>query len=375
VFENVSLWKRARYFPQANEHMHRAIARECLAVRNQCGIFDASTLGKIEVVGSDAVNFMNRMYVNSWTKLAVGRTRYGVLLREDGFILDDGVVARTAQDRFHVTTTTGGAAGVLALMEDYLQTEWSDLSVWLTSTTEQWAVIAVQGPAARAVLQTLVEDIDLAPDALPHMAVARGRICGIPLLLFRVSFSGELGFEVNVPADFARIVWDAIYSAGQAHGMTAYGTETMHVLRAEKGYIIVGQDTDGTVTPDDVGLAWAIGQAKPDFVGKRSLERPAMRALERKQLVGLLTVDPQIVLEEGAQVVESPGQKPPMHLIGHVSSSYHSAALGRSIALALVAGGRARAGQTLYVPMPGRDIAVQVTSPVFYDPKGARLNG
>jgi sarcosine oxidase subunit alpha len=375
VFENVSLWKRARYFPRAGEDMDAAVARECLAVRNQCGIFDASTLGKIEVVGRDAVTFMNRMYVNSWTKLAVGRTRYGVLLREDGFILDDGVVARTAEDRFHVTTTTGGAAAVLALMEDYLQTEWSDLSVWLTSTTEQWAVIAVQGPAARQVLQMLVEDIDLAADALPHMAVARGRICGAPLLLFRVSFSGELGFEVNVPADFGRSVWEAIYAAGQPHGMTAYGTETMHVLRAEKGYIIVGQDTDGTVTPDDVGLAWAIGQQKADFVGKRSLERRSMRAPQRKQLVGLLTVDPQVVLEEGAQVVESPGQKPPMRLIGHVSSSYHSAALGRSIALALVAGGRARAGQTLYVPMPGQDVAVQVTSPVFYDPKGVRLSG
>jgi sarcosine oxidase subunit alpha len=375
VFENVSLWKRARYFPRGNEDMHRAVARECLAVRNHCGIFDASTLGKIEVVGSDAVNFMNRMYVNSWTKLAVGRTRYGVLLREDGFVLDDGVVARTAEERFHVTTTTGGAAGVLALMEDYLQTEWSDLSVWLTSTTEQWAVIAVQGPASRAVLQGLVEGIDLAPDALPHMAVARGQICGVPLLLFRVSFSGELGFEVNVPADFGRMVWEAIYSAGQEHGMTAYGTETMHVLRAEKGYIIVGQDTDGTVTPDDVGLGWAIGQAKADFVGKRSLARAAMHAPQRKQLVGLMTVDPRMVLEEGAQLTETAGQKPPMRLIGHVSSSYDSATLGRSIALALVAGGRARVGQTLYAPMPAGDIPVLVTSPVFYDSKGERLHG
>jgi sarcosine oxidase subunit alpha len=355
--------------------MQQAVARECLAVRSHCGIFDASTLGKIEVVGRDAATFMNRMYVNSWSKLAVGRARYGVLLREDGFILDDGVIARTAEDRFHVTTTTGGAAGVLALMEDYLQTEWSDLSVWLTSTTEQWAVIAVQGPAARAVLQTLVEDIDIAGEALPHMAVARGRICGVPLLLFRVSFSGELGFEVNVPADFGRAVWEALYAAGQAHGVTPYGTETMHVLRAEKGYVIVGQDTDGTVTPDDVGLAWAIGPTKPDFVGKRSLERSSMRAPDRKQLVGLLTVDPQTVLAEGAQVVETPGQCPPMRLIGHVSSSYHSATLGRSIALALVAGGRARVGQTLYVPMPGQDVAVCVTSPIFYDPKGARLNG
>jgi sarcosine oxidase, subunit alpha len=318
---------------------------------------------------------MNRMYVNSWTKLAVGRTRYGVLLREDGFILDDGVVARTAQDRFHVTTTTGGAARVLALMEDYLQTEWSDLAVWLTSTTEQWAVIAVQGPAAREVLRALVQDIDLSTDALPHMSVARGRICGVPLLLFRVSFSGELGFEVNVPADFGRSVWEAIYAAGEPHGITAYGTETMHVLRAEKGYIIVGQDTDGTVTPEDVGLGWAVGQAKTDFVGKRSLERPAMRAVERKQLVGLQTLDPKVVLEEGAQIVATAGQRPPMQLIGHVSSSYYSAVLERSIALALVAGGRARLGQTLYVAMPGADIPAQVTSPVFYDPKGARLNG
>jgi sarcosine oxidase subunit alpha len=375
VFENVALWKRARYFPRAAEDMHAAVARECLAVRRQCGIFDASTLGKIEVVGRDAATFMNHMYVNSWTKLAVGRTRYGIMLREDGFILDDGVVARTAEDRFHVTTTTGGAAGVLARMEDYLQTEWADLSVWLTSTTEQWAVIAVQGPAAREVLQQLVEDIDLAPAALPHMAVARGRICGVPLLLFRVSFSGELGFEANVPADYGRAVWEAIYSAGQGFGITPYGTETMHVLRAEKGYIIVGQDTDGTVTADDVGLGWAIAHAKLDFVGKRSLDRPALRSAHRKQLVGLLTADPQVVLDEGAQIIATPAQQCPMKLIGHVSSSYHSAALGRSIALALVVGGRERTGETLYVPMPGRDIAVQVTSPVFYDPKGERLNG
>jgi sarcosine oxidase subunit alpha len=375
VFENVALWKRARYFPRAGEDMHAAVARECVAVRSHCGIFDASTLGKIEVVGPDAVTFMNRMYVNSWTKLAVGRTRYGVLLREDGFILDDGVVARTAEDRFHVTTTTGGAARVLGLMEDYLQTEWSDLSVWLTSTTEQWAVIAVQGPAAREVLKPLVEGVSLAADALPHMGVARGRICGAPLLLFRVSFSGELGFEVNVPADFGRAVWDAIFAAGQRHGMTAYGTETMHVLRAEKGYIIVGQDTDGTVTPDDVGLAWAIGATKADFVGKRSLERPAMHAPQRKQLVGLLCADGRSVLEEGAQVIETLGEKPPMRLIGHVSSSYYSAVLGHPIALALVAGGRARSGQTLYVPMPAGDVPVQVVSPVFYDRDGARLNG
>jgi sarcosine oxidase subunit alpha len=375
VFEDVGLWKRARYFPRAGEDMHAAVARECLSVRSACGIFDASTLGKIAVVGPDAAEFLNRLYINSWSNLAVGRARYGILLREDGFIYDDGVVARTAPDRFHVTTTTGGAARVLAMMEDYRQTEWSDLQVWLTSTTEQWAVIAVQGPAARRVLQPLVAGIDISHAALPHMGVTSATICGVPMMLFRVSFSGELGYEINVPADCGRAVWEAVHAAGIAHGITPYGTETMHVLRAEKGYVIVGQDTDGTVTPDDAGLAWAIGRGKADFVGKRSLERAAMKSPQRKQLVGLRTRDSGAVLEEGAQIVETARQKPPMKMCGHVTSSYFSAVLGHPIALAMVAGGRARQGQTLFVPMPGGDIPVEVTSPVFYDREGMRLNG
>jgi sarcosine oxidase, subunit alpha len=375
VFEDVGLWKRTRYFPVGHEDMHAAVDRECLAVRKHVGMFDASTLGKIEVVGRDAATFLNRFYVNNWSNLAVGKARYGILLRDDGFVYDDGVIARLAEDRFHVTTTTGGAARVFGMMEDYIQTEWTDLSVWITSTTEQWAVVAVQGPRARDVLASLVTEVDLSAKALPHMSVAHGRICGVPLMLFRVSFSGELGFEVNVPARYGTMVWEAIHAAGQAHGITPYGTEAMHVLRAEKGYIIIGQDTDGTMTPDDAGVAWAIGKTKPDFVGKRGLERPALKSLQRKQLVGLLTVDPHTVLEEGAQVVATAGQKVPMTMIGHVTSSYHSAVLGRSIAMAVVVGGRARMGETLYVPMPGRDIAVKVTSPVFYDPEGARLNG
>ncbi|HEV2285979.1 MAG TPA: glycine cleavage T C-terminal barrel domain-containing protein, partial [Steroidobacteraceae bacterium] len=374
VFEDVGLWKRARYYPQGREGLHAAVARECRAVRERCGLFDASTLGKIEVVGKDAVTFMNRMYVNAWDKLSPGRSRYGVLLRDDGFVYDDGVVARIAHDRFHVTTTTGGAPRVLALMEDYLQTEWSDLSVWLTSTTEQWAVIAVQGPQARAVLAGLV-DVDLSAAALPHMGVAAGRICGVPMRLFRVSFTGELGFEVNVPADFGPAIWEAIWAAGQPYGMTPYGTESMHVLRAEKGYIIVGQDTDGTVTPDDVGLSWAVGKAKPDFVGLRSLQRPAMSAPARRQLVGLLTADPTLVLEEGAQVMAAAGASIPTRPIGHVTSAYFSSVLGRSIALALVAGGRTRHGTTLYVPLPRGEAAAQVTATVFYDPEGKRLHG
>ncbi|MBK8631521.1 MAG: (2Fe-2S)-binding protein [Sphingomonadales bacterium] len=375
VYEPVAQWRRARYFPRSGEDMHAAVNRECLAVRNGVGIFDASTLGKIEVVGPDAAEFLNRMYTNPWKQLEPGRCRYGLLLREDGFITDDGVSARLAPDRFHLTTTTGGAARVLNMMEDYLQTEWPDLNVWLTSITEQWAVIALQGPKARDVIAPFVEGIDLSPEAFPHMAVREGMICGVPTRLFRVSFTGELGYEINVPAAYGRAVWEVLWDAGEAHGITPYGTETMHVLRAEKGFIIVGQDTDGTLTPYDAGLAWAVGKKKADFVGKRSLARPDIVAEGRKQLVGLLTDDPNEVLEEGAQIVADPNQPVPMTMLGHVTSSYWSATLGRSIAIAMVAGGQGRMGETLHIPMPGRTIAAKVTAMVFYDAEGVRVNG
>ncbi|MGF3026621.1 sarcosine oxidase subunit alpha family protein [Methylobacterium aquaticum] len=373
-FENVALWRRAWYFPKPGEDLHEAVARECEAVRKGVGIFDASTLGKIEVVGPDAAEFMNRIYINPWLKLDVGRCRYGLMLKEDGYILDDGVVARIAPDCFHVTTTTGGAPRVLAHMEDYLQTEWPDLRVFLTSTTEQWAVIALQGPKARQVIAPLVDGIDLSPEAFPHMAMRQGTICGVPTRLFRVSFTGELGFEINVPSDHARAVWEAVWKAGQAHGITPYGTETMHVLRAEKGYIIIGQETDGTVTPDDVGLSGMIAKAKKDFVGKRSLARPDVVASGRKQLVGLVTDDPKVVLDEGAQIVDDPGQPIPMRMLGHVTSSYWSPNCGRSIAMALVADGRARQGRSLHVTTPEGFARVTVVDPVFFDPKGERIH-
>jgi sarcosine oxidase, subunit alpha len=293
VFEDVGQWKRAWYFPRAGEDMHQAVARECRTVREAAGIFDASTLGKIEIVGPDAAEFMELLYTNPWKKLAPGRCRYGVMLREDGFIFDDGVVGRLADDRFHVTTTTGGAARVLHHMEDYLQTEFQHLKVWLTSVSEQWAVIAVQGPKSREIVGPLVEGIDISDASMPHMSVREGRVCGVPARLFRMSFTGERGFEINVPADYGQAVWEAVWAAGQKHGACAYGTETMHVLRAEKGFIIIGQETDGTVTPGDVGLDWAIGRNKEDFVGIRGLKRPDLVAPGRKQLVGLATKDRQ----------------------------------------------------------------------------------
>jgi sarcosine oxidase subunit alpha len=305
VFEDVGQWKRARYFPENREDMAAAVARECLAVRAGAGMFDASTLGKIEIVGPDAAAFVDMMYTNPMAKLGVGRCRYGVMLREDGFILDDGIVARLAPDRFHVTTTTGGAAGVLNLMEDFRQTELPQLRVWLTSITEQWSVVVVTGPIARDIVAPLVEGPDISNAAMPHLSVREAVIAGHPGRLFRVSFTGELGYELNVPASAGAALWEAVAQAGAAHGVVPYGTESMHVLRAEKGYIIVGQETDGTVTPDDAGLGWAVGAKKPDFVGKRSLGRPAFLEPGRKQLVGLVPVDGVSLVEEGAQLVDA----------------------------------------------------------------------
>ena len=373
VFEDVGTWKRARYFPRPGETMRDAVSRECLAVRNACGIFDASTLGKIEVVGPDAAAFLNRMYVNDIASLPVGRCRYGLLLGEDGFLRDDGVIARIAEDRFHVTTTTGGAASVLHMMEDYLQTEFFDLRAWLTSTTEHWATIALQGPFSRSILERLMDGTDLS--TMPHMSVRECHVAGVPARLFRVSFTGEAGFEIAVPASQAQAVWDALLAAGSP---TPYGTEAMHVLRAEKGFIIVGQETDGTAIPADLGFG-AIGRNKPDFVGKRSLTRPDMLRNDRRQLVGLLTEDPKMVLQEGAQVQILPswsgatmtvGQQS----LGHIASAYWSATLGRSIALAMVSNGRQRIGETMLVPMPHATIRAAVVAPVFFDPNNTRLH-
>ncbi len=362
VFEHAGGWKRARYFPLTGETMARAVSRECRAVRNDFGLFDASTLGKIEIIGPDAAAFLNLMYTGDFSELPVGRCKYGVLLGEDGFIRDDGVIARVTTDRFHVTTTSGNAAFVSNHMEDYLQTEFPNLRVHLIPVTEHWACIAIQGPRAAAALAPFLEEIDLT--TMPHMSVREGTFAGVPSRLFRVSFTGELGFELNIPAAYARAAWDLLRETGA----TRYGTETMHVLRAEKGFAIVGQETDGTMVPDDLGLGWTIGRGKADFIGKRSLALPDIAAAGRKQLVGLLTEKPDLVLEEGAQITEQGTVS-----IGHVTSAYRGAALNRSIALAMIANGRARIGSTLRIPMKDGAIAVTVTSPVFHDPSGARM--
>jgi sarcosine oxidase subunit alpha len=326
-------------------------------------------------VGPDAGTFLDRMYTNRMSNLKVGHIRYGLMLGLDGMVADDGVAMRVADDRFFATTTTSGAAMVLDRFEEWLQTEWPELRVYCTSVTEQWADVAIAGPKARAVLSAAGTDIDLEPGAFPSMTFRDGRVAGVPARVARVSFTGELSFEVMVAGWHSRHVWEAVIAAGEPFGIAPYGTETMHVLRAEKGFVIVGQDTDGTVTPHDLGLDWIVNPSKGDFVGRRSLSRSDTRRPDRKQLVGLLPEDPQTLLPEGAQLVFEDTGEIPIVTVGHVTSSYRSASLGRTIALALLAGGHDRTGSTVFAPLPEGTIAATVTEPVFYDPEGARRDG
>ncbi len=373
-FENVGQWKRPWYYPKPGESMQDSVDRECLAARNKVAIIDQCTLGKIDIQGPDAAEFLNRLYTNGWKSLAIGRCRYGLMLGEDGMVLDDGVTARLGENHFLMHTTTGGAAAVMGWLERWLQTEWPDLRVYLTSVTDQWANIGIVGPDSRRVISELCDDIDLSGDAFPFMSVRDGTVAGVPARVLRISFSGELTYEVNVQANYGRAVWEALWATGQKYGMTPYCTETLHHLRAEKGFIIVGQDTDGSVTPVDLGMERMLSRRK-DFLGKRSLSRPDSVRPDRKQLVGLLSEDPDEVLPEGGQIVEDPKASIPMPMIGHVTSSYHSANLGRSIALALVKGGRGRMGERVYIPQTrGKTMAAMIAEPVFYDPEGARQN-
>jgi len=379
VFENVGQWKRPWYWVRDGESMQDAVLRECAAARDGVAMMDASTLGKIEVVGPDAATFLDRMYTNAMSTLAVGRLRYGVMLGLDGMVFDDGVAMRLADDRYLVTTTTGNAAAVLDRFEEWLQTEWPELRCWATSVTEQWATIAVVGPLAREVLRAAGTDVDVTREAFPFMAWRDGTVAGIPARVTRVSFSGSLAFEVNVATWDGLRAWEALYAAGQPFGLTVYGTETMHVLRAEKAFPIVGQDTDGTVTADDLGMSWIVNLRKGDFIGRRSLTRADLTRPDRKQLVGLLPLDPTVVIPEGAQLIDasSVGASPPVPMRGHVTSSYRSATLGRGFALALLEAGRHRHGETVYAfdARLAEPIAATVTDPVFYDPEGARRDG
>ncbi|WP_375486213.1 2Fe-2S iron-sulfur cluster-binding protein [uncultured Jatrophihabitans sp.] len=376
AFENVGQWQRPQYYPQPGEDAHAAVLRETRAARATVGMMDASTLGKINVQGADAGEFLDRVYTNMMSTLKVGRCRYGVMCGFDGMVFDDGTVMRTGETEYVLTTTTGNAAAVLDWMEDLAQTEWPTLSVSLTSVTEHWATIAVVGPQSRAVVGALAPDLDVTAEGFPFMSWQDTTIGGVPVRVARISFSGELAFELNVLSWYGLALWEAVVAAGAPYGITPYGTDAMHVLRAEKGYPIIGQDTDGTVTPHDLGLAWAVSKKKPDFVGKRSFGRPENLRPDRKHLVGLLPLDPTVSIDEGAQVIaDADVTAIPVPMLGHVSSSYDSVALGSTFALALVRSGRERIGERLYAWSQDVLTPVTVTEPVLFDKENARRDG
>jgi sarcosine oxidase subunit alpha len=374
-WENVGQWRRPWYYPRPGESMHDAVNREVKATRTGVGIMDASTLGKIDIQGPDAVDLLNWVYCNAWSNLEIGRCRYGFMLGEDGMIFDDGVTSRLGEHHFHMTTTSGGAARVLGWLENWLQTEWPDMRVFCTSVTEQWSTIAVNGPFARKLLAELTKDIDLDAQKFPFMSFRDGHVAGIPARIYRISFTGELSYEVNVAPSYALALWQALMSAGEKYAITPYGTEAMHVLRCEKGFVIVGQETDGTVTPHDLGMDWIVSKKKKDFLGKRALARADTARADRKHLVGLLTENPSEVIPEGGQVVAELRDKPPMAMIGHVTSSYYSPNVGSSIAMALLKNGRNRMGETVHIPLADRVIRARVTEPRFFDLEGKRLDG
>ncbi|MEJ2133262.1 MAG: aminomethyltransferase family protein, partial [Gammaproteobacteria bacterium] len=330
-------------------------------------------LGKIDIQGPDAAELLDRVYTKNWKSLAVGRCRYGLMCGEDGMLFDDGVTTRLGEQHYVMTTTSGNAARVLSWLEEWLQTEWPELRVFCNSVTEQWCTVGIAGPLARALLAELTDDMDLSTEAFPFMSCREGTVAGIPARVMRVSFTGELSYEINVASNYGMYLWSTLMAAGRRYGITPFGTETMHVLRAEKGFIIAGQDSDGTVTPADLGMSWAVSKTK-DFIGKRSMSRPDSVRDDRKQLVGLLTDAPGEVLPEGAQIVDELLSAPPMKMIGHVSSSYYSANLGHSIALALIKRGRQRHGDRVHVPLDEGTITATITAPRFFDPEGERMN-
>jgi len=366
-------WQRPDYYPRAGETAEQATRREVLAVRHAVGVFDNSPIGKLEIHGPDAAEFLERFYINRVHKLPVGRTRYGLMLNENGVIIDDGVFTRLADDHFLVNTTSAGVERIGGMMEEWLQCEWPELRVLVDDVTTCWANFTVAGPRARDVLAALGTGIDLDPAALPHMAAACGEVAGIDARVIRVSFSGEASYEVNLPARQAAAFLEALLDAGRPFGITPYGIEALMRLRLEKGYLHVGSDTDGSSTPDDVGWG-AVARAKPtDYIGRRSLFRPANLDPARKQLVGLEPLEAGQAVRPGAHLLLGAGREPPGRTDGWVTSAGFSPSLDRHVALGVLSGGRERLGEIVTACDEELRYGMRVVAPMFYDPGNEKL--
>ena len=374
VFEDFGLWRRPQYYSQHGSSMKEAVSKEVNNVRNNVGMIDISTLGKIHLRGKDVSEFLNRIYTNKWNKLPIGKCRYGIMLKEDGMVFDDGVTSRISELDYHMTTTTGGAAGVYNWMNDLLQTDWPELEVHMVSVSTQWAGIAVAGPNARKFLQKVFTDIDLTKEKFPFMSFVQGQISGIPIRIFSVSFTGELSYEINIPSRYGLYLWELLIEKGKEFEIKPFGVESMSIMRLEKGHFIIGQDTDGTISPHDLGLEWLVKQDKEQFLGKRALKLAEMTRSDRNQFVGLISENNNEVLQEGGQILREKSNKRPLEVEGLVTSSCISPTLGKSIALGVLKNGRQRYGEKLHVYSLGRFYNAEVCEPHFYDIESKNVN-
>ncbi len=373
-FEPSSTWKYPKCYPRKNETISAAIEREIINTRNNVGVTDVSSLGKLEIYGPDAVKFLELAYINKFATLPINKCRYVIMLRHDGPILDDGVATRLAENRFLLTLTTARTGAALMQLQRMLDIDFPELDVAMAPITAQWANLAIAGPNARAILELLNPDFDVSNDAFPYLDFRAGKIAGLTARVFRVSYSGEMAYEINVGARDAQSLWNAVFEAGASYGIMPYGVEALDVLRIEKGHLGIGTEIDGRTTPDDLGLG---GMVKKNqfFIGSVLLKRPAYTRDDRLQLVGLMAVDQTSTIPPGAQILETKFCGDKADSLGHVTASAHSPSLDQPIALALVSGGRARMGERLFAtsPVNKTEVEVIVTSPIFIDPAGERL--
>jgi sarcosine oxidase subunit alpha len=375
VMRDFGGWTRPDYYLLAGEDEQAAIYREVLAVRNSVGLFEGSPLGKIEIKGPDAATFLNRMYINNLATMKPGKARYGLITNENGVIIDDGVVVRFSEFHFMLHTTSGGASRISQWLEEWLQCEWLDLQVIVNNVSTQWANVTVSGPKARAVLERMKSDINFAAEAFPHMEYREGTINGVQARILRASYTGEVSYEINVPARYGLALWEAVYEAGAEFGITPYGVESLMALRTEKGFLHIGADTDGNTNPLDVGWGASIAKKAGDFIGRRSLSRPESVREDRLQFIGIKAIDPKQRLPIGGHIIRDAAASFPVESEGYVTSACMSPTLNASVGLGIVAAGRSRLGESVYVYANGKTVAVELVSAAHYDPKGERLNG
>jgi len=373
VFVDAGAWKRPRYYKQGNETLFEASKREAKNVRENVGICDVTTLGKIDIKGPDAAEFLNRVYTNAWMKLPVGKARYGLMLREDGIVMDDGTTTRISENHYHMTTTTAQAANVLSHLEYYLQIVWPELNVNVVSTTEQWAGAAIAGPKSRDMLSKLYPDLDVSNDALPFMGYKEAEFFGVPSRIFRISFSGELAYEINVKSDHGMFMWEKMMELGKEFGNQPYGTEALSTLRIEMGHV-AGPELDGRTIPSDVSLNGLVSKKK-DFIGKNSLGREAFNVESRQKIVGLIPIDRKSSIPEGSHIVQDQNAKLPNPKLGHVSSSCWSVENNNPFSLAIMKDGKNMIGKKFFAvsPLKNKSIEVEVISSHYVDPEGKRV--